>query len=106
MPVRVSGGYGAEDRRTRAISPAASLMWRRTASSPKMIRGTSQGIELAAVVDGGEVVRLAGRSHSGPHTRPKPVKDPSSGDVIVPADTYLDEDLFVARPSRLRASIR
>ncbi|MDP1165852.1 hypothetical protein, partial [Klebsiella pneumoniae] len=57
--------------------------------------GTSEGIELGAVVEGGEIVvslsqRILGR------TTAETVKDPESGDVIAPADAYLDEDLSLA----------
>jgi DNA-directed RNA polymerase subunit beta' len=57
--------------------------------------GTSQGIELSAVVDGGEVVVSVGARILG-RTTAEAVKDPSTGDVIAPADTYLDEDLCAA----------
>ncbi len=54
--------------------------------------GTSEGIELDAVVDGGEVVvsleqRILGR------TTAEEVKHPGTGDVICPVDSYIDEDL-------------
>ncbi|TGY87116.1 DNA-directed RNA polymerase subunit beta' [Marinicauda algicola] len=57
--------------------------------------GTSDGIEMAAVVDGGEVVaslasRILGR------TSAEEIKDPATGDLIATADTYLDEDLCAA----------
>ena len=57
--------------------------------------GTSDGIEMAAVVDGGEVVaslasRILGR------TSAEEIKDPATGDIIATADTYLDEDLCAA----------
>ncbi|WBQ11375.1 DNA-directed RNA polymerase subunit beta' [Hyphomonadaceae bacterium ML37] len=57
--------------------------------------GTSQGIKLTAVIEGGEVsvslgARLLGR------TTAEDIKNPSSGEVIAPADTYLDEDLCAA----------
>ncbi|KAA5801095.1 DNA-directed RNA polymerase subunit beta' [Alkalicaulis satelles] len=57
--------------------------------------GTSQGIKLGAVIEGGEVVvslaqRLLGR------TTAEDVKNPATGEVIAPADSYLDEDLCAA----------
>ena len=53
--------------------------------------GTTRGITLRAVVEGGDVLvslgqRILGRSAA------EDVKDPGTGEVIVPADTYLDED--------------
>ncbi len=55
--------------------------------------GTTRGITLRAVVEGGDVlvslgVRILGRSTA------EPVSDPSSGELIVPPDTYLDEVLI------------
>src|SRR6202012_4193975 len=52
--------------------------------------GTTDGITTRAVIDGGEIVvslgaRVLGRSSA------EPIKDPSSGELIVPPDTYLDE---------------
>jgi DNA-directed RNA polymerase subunit beta' len=54
--------------------------------------GTTRGITLRAVVEGGDVLvslgqRVLGRSVA------EDVKDPTTGDVIVPADTYMDEPL-------------
>ena len=54
--------------------------------------GTTRGITLRAVVEGGDVLvslgmRILGRSAA------EDVKDPVSGEVIVPADAYLDETL-------------
>ena len=56
--------------------------------------GTSEGIEIDAVVDGGDVVvsldqRILGR------TTAAEVKN-GEGEVICPADTYIDEDLAAA----------
>ena len=53
--------------------------------------GTTRGITLRAVVEGGDVLvsigqRILGRSAA------EDIKDPGTGEVIVPADTYLDED--------------
>ncbi|PWE16561.1 DNA-directed RNA polymerase subunit beta' [Marinicauda salina] len=57
--------------------------------------GTSDGIELSAVIEGGEVVaslssRILGR------TTAEEVKEPESGELIAPVDAYLDEDLCAA----------
>ncbi|MHA6289675.1 DNA-directed RNA polymerase subunit beta' [Maricaulis sp. CAU 1757] len=57
--------------------------------------GTSQGFEIDAVVDGGDIIvsleqRLLGR------TTAAEVKHPKTGEVICAADTYVDEDLAVA----------
>ncbi|MBO6848719.1 MAG: DNA-directed RNA polymerase subunit beta' [Maricaulis sp.] len=54
--------------------------------------GTSESIEIDAVVDGGEVIvsleqRLLGR------TTAEEVKNPATGETICGADTYVDEDL-------------
>jgi DNA-directed RNA polymerase subunit beta' len=55
--------------------------------------GTTRGITLRAVVEGGDVLvsigqRILGRSAA------EDIKDPGTGEVIVPADTYLDEDMI------------
>ena len=57
--------------------------------------GTSEGITLGAVVDGGEVVVSLEQRVLGRYTAEE-VKDPSTGDILAPADTYLDEDLSAA----------
>ena len=54
--------------------------------------GTTRGITLHAVVEGGDTLvslgqRILGRSAA------EDIKDPNSGEVIIPADTYLDEVL-------------
>jgi DNA-directed RNA polymerase subunit beta' len=54
--------------------------------------GTTRGITLRAVVEGGDVLvslgnRILGRSAA------EDIKDPNSGEIIVPADTYLDENM-------------
>ncbi len=52
--------------------------------------GTTRGITLRAVVEGGDVlVSLGGRILG--RTAAEDVKDPVSGEIVVPADTYLDE---------------
>jgi DNA-directed RNA polymerase subunit beta' len=55
--------------------------------------GTTRGITLRAVIEGGDVLvslgnRILGRSAA------EPIKDPSTGELIVPPDTYLDEVLI------------
>ncbi|HCR94115.1 MAG TPA: hypothetical protein DIV98_04155, partial [Oceanicaulis sp.] len=57
--------------------------------------GTSQGITLGAVVNGGDIVEPLSQRVLGRHTA-EAVKDPSSGEVLAPADTYLDEELAQA----------
>ncbi|WBQ14165.1 DNA-directed RNA polymerase subunit beta' [Hyphomonadaceae bacterium BL14] len=57
--------------------------------------GTSQGIKLGAVIDGGEVAVSLGARLLG-RTTAEDIKNPSTGEVIAPADTYLDEDLCAA----------
>jgi DNA-directed RNA polymerase subunit beta' len=54
--------------------------------------GTTRGITLRAVIEGGDVLvslglRVLGRSAA------EDIRDPGTGEVIVPADTYLDEPL-------------
>ena len=54
--------------------------------------GTTRGITLRAVVEGGDVlvslgVRVLGR------TAAEDIKHPTTGEVIVPADSYLDEPM-------------
>src|SRR6185312_854862 len=55
--------------------------------------GTTRGITLRAVVEGGDVLvslgqRILGRSSA------EDIKDPGTGEIIIPADTYLDEDMI------------
>ncbi|MEO0714573.1 MAG: DNA-directed RNA polymerase subunit beta', partial [Pseudomonadota bacterium] len=54
--------------------------------------GTDKGIQIAAVMDGADVIvplsdRILGR------TLAEDVKDPTTGDLIAPANTYVDEAL-------------
>ncbi|MEO1040635.1 MAG: DNA-directed RNA polymerase subunit beta' [Pseudomonadota bacterium] len=53
--------------------------------------GTSDGIRLGAVVEGGEVTVSLGARVLG-RTCAEDIMDPASGDVLIPVDTYLDED--------------
>jgi DNA-directed RNA polymerase subunit beta' len=55
--------------------------------------GTSRGITLKAVVEGGDVLVSLGARILGRHAA-EDVRDPTSGDVIVPADAYFDEDMI------------
>jgi len=57
--------------------------------------GTEEGIEISAVVDGGEVVtglstRILGRNTA------EEVKDPQTGEILATRDAYLDENLCAA----------
>ncbi len=53
--------------------------------------GTTRGITLAAVVEGGDVLVSLGLRILGRFSA-EDIKDPNTGEVIVPADTYLVED--------------
>jgi len=53
--------------------------------------GTTRGITLRAVVEGGDVLVSLGLRVLGRFSA-EDIKDPISGEVIVPADTYLVED--------------
>jgi len=54
--------------------------------------GTTRGITLRAVVEGGDVLVTLGTRILG-RTAAEDIKDPGTGEVIVPADTYLDEPM-------------
>ncbi|NBB14630.1 DNA-directed RNA polymerase subunit beta' [Caulobacter sp. SLTY] len=53
--------------------------------------GTTRGITLRAVVDGGDVLVSLGLRVLGRFTA-EDVKDPSTGELVLPADTYITED--------------
>ena len=53
--------------------------------------GTTRGITLRAVVEGGDVLVSLGLRILGRFAA-EDIKDPGTGEVIVPADTYLDEN--------------
>lgn len=53
--------------------------------------GTTRGITLRAVVDGGDVLVSLGLRVLGRFTA-EDVRDPNTGEVILPADTYITED--------------
>jgi DNA-directed RNA polymerase subunit beta' len=55
--------------------------------------GTTRGITLRAVVEGGDVLVSLGQRILG-RTTAEDVKDPASGELVIPADTYLTEDLI------------
>ncbi|MGJ8564058.1 MAG: DNA-directed RNA polymerase subunit beta' [Alphaproteobacteria bacterium] len=54
--------------------------------------GTSNGIELKPVVDGGDVVVSLGERMLGRNTAEE-LQDPRTGEMLFPANTYIDEDL-------------
>jgi DNA-directed RNA polymerase subunit beta' len=54
--------------------------------------GTTRGITMRAVVEGGDVLVSLGMRILG-RTTAEDVKEPGGSDVVVPADTYLDEIL-------------
>ncbi len=54
--------------------------------------GTTRGITLRAVVEGGDVLVSLGQRVLGRFAA-EDIKDPGTNDVIVPADTYLDENM-------------
>ncbi|MDP3173201.1 MAG: DNA-directed RNA polymerase subunit beta', partial [Phenylobacterium sp.] len=54
--------------------------------------GTTRGITLRAVVEGGDVLVSLGLRVLGRFAA-EDIKDPSTGEVVVPADTYLDENM-------------
>jgi len=53
--------------------------------------GTTRGITLRAVVDGGDVLVSLGLRVLGRFTA-EDVKDPNTGELVLPADTYITED--------------
>ncbi len=52
--------------------------------------GSTEGIEMRAIIDGGDVVQSLGARILG-RTASEDVQDPSSGNVIVPAGGYIEE---------------
>lgn len=56
--------------------------------------GTEQGIDLKPVVDGGDVVVSLGERALG-RTTAEDLHDPRTGDLLYPANTYVDEDIAV-----------
>ena len=57
--------------------------------------GTTRGITLRAVVEGGDVLVSLGQRILGRFAA-EDVKDPGTQEVIVPADSYLDENMIEA----------
>ncbi|MDQ0464826.1 DNA-directed RNA polymerase subunit beta' [Caulobacter ginsengisoli] len=55
--------------------------------------GTTRGITLRAVVEGGDVLVSLGNRILGRYTA-EAIKDPGTGEIIFPADTYMVEDLI------------
>ena len=55
--------------------------------------GTPNGIELKPVVDSGEVVVSLGNRMLGRNTA-EDIHDPRTGDLMYPANTYIDEDKY------------
>ena len=53
--------------------------------------GTVNGIELKPVVDGGDIVVSLGERMLGRHTS-EDIQDPRTGDLLYPANSYIDED--------------
>jgi DNA-directed RNA polymerase subunit beta' len=53
--------------------------------------GTTKGITLRAVIEGGDTLVSLGMRVLGRFAA-EDIKDPSSGELIIPADTYLDEN--------------
>ncbi|HEY2708425.1 MAG TPA: DNA-directed RNA polymerase subunit beta' [Caulobacteraceae bacterium] len=53
--------------------------------------GTTRGITLRAVVEGGDVLVSLGQRVLGRFTA-EDIKDPGTNELVVPADTYLDEN--------------
>ena len=54
--------------------------------------GTENGIELKPVVDSGEVVVSLGERVLG-RTLAEDIQDPRNGELLYPANTYVDEDI-------------
>jgi DNA-directed RNA polymerase subunit beta' len=57
--------------------------------------GTTEGIEMRSVIDGADIVVSLGQRILG-RTAAIDVADPSSGQVIAPAGSFLEEDLVAA----------
>ncbi|MBL8530198.1 MAG: DNA-directed RNA polymerase subunit beta' [Hyphomonadaceae bacterium] len=56
--------------------------------------GTSDGIQMTAVIDGADIVVSLGQRILG-RTAATDVIDPGTGEVVAPAGAFLDEDLIV-----------
>ncbi|ENZ80250.1 MULTISPECIES: DNA-directed RNA polymerase subunit beta' [Caulobacter] len=67
--------------------------------------GTTKGITLRAVVEGGDVLVSLGARVLGRFTA-EDVKDPSTGELVVPADTYIDENIADAIEAAVVQSVK
>jgi DNA-directed RNA polymerase subunit beta' len=56
--------------------------------------GTQDGIQMTAVIDGADIVVSLGQRILG-RTTAMPVNDPGTGKPVVPAGTFLDEDMVL-----------
>ncbi|MEW6392770.1 MAG: DNA-directed RNA polymerase subunit beta' [Pseudomonadota bacterium] len=67
--------------------------------------GTTKGITLRAVVEGGDVLVSLGARVLGRFTA-EDVKDPATGELVVPADTYIDENIADAIEAAVVQSVK
>jgi DNA-directed RNA polymerase subunit beta' len=67
--------------------------------------GTTRGITLRAVVEGGDVLVSLGTRVLGRFTA-EDVKDPGTGELVVPADTYIDENIADAIEAAVVQSVK
>ena len=56
--------------------------------------GTTEGIELKPVVNGGDIVVSLGDRMLGRHTA-EDIQDPRTGELLYPANSYIDEDMMI-----------
>lgn len=67
--------------------------------------GTTKGITLRAVVEGGDVLVSLGARVLGRFTA-EDVKDPATGELVAPADTYIDENMADAIEAAVVQSVK
>ena len=67
--------------------------------------GTTRGITLRAVVEGGDVLVSLGQRILGRFTA-EDVKEPGTNELVIPADTYLDENQIEADRGGRRAAVK
>jgi len=67
--------------------------------------GTTRGITLRAVVEGGDVLVSLGLRVLGRFTA-EDVKNPATGELVVPADTYIDENIADAIEAAVVQSVK
>jgi DNA-directed RNA polymerase subunit beta' len=67
--------------------------------------GTTRGITLRAVVEGGDVLVSLGLRVLGRFTA-EDIKDPSTGELVVPADTYINENIADAIEAAVVQSVK